>query len=122
MDGLLRLLDELDGDPDEEPSTSSQNGWVDGYEHPIESGDLDYCEPSDTGIAGAGGFQEQITGEPSLGWTHGLDQSHRRWPGRLPDTGQYAWAVEDGEQEHDGREDDERDDERDHDEAAGGLA
>ena len=98
MDGLLRLLDELDGDPDDEDGGDFEPTTGPSY--------ADECEMEDP--------------EPSLGWTHGVDQSHPRWHRQPPNTGQFASAVLDGEQEHDGREDDEREPDGD-DEPEDGL-
>ena len=71
VDGLLRLLDEVDGDPDDEDGGDFEPTTGPSY--------ADECEMEDP--------------EPSLGWTHGVDQSHPRWHRQPPNTGQDAWAV-----------------------------
>lgn len=84
VDGLLHLLDVLDGDSDDE-----------------ENGDLE----QNTGPSSADEC-ELDPAEPWLGWTNGINQASRGWHGEPPMSGELAYAVEDGEQEHDGREPD----------------
>jgi hypothetical protein len=85
VEGLLRLLDEVEGDVDTE-----------------DNGD---AEPEESGYGDEDGMSVEQDGEPSLGWT---DYEARY--GRYAD--QWGYAT-DGEEEHDGREpdcDDEEDD------------
>jgi len=73
VDALIRILDELEGDPDLEPSISLdlRNGVVDG-----EEGD-------DNGIGDQSGADEQLDGEPSLGWTD-MEARSGRYPDGYP--------------------------------------
>jgi len=82
VDGLLQLLDALDGDPDLETSTAA------GTELGVPSGAWDDCEDNDDA--------EREEGEPSLGWTASNKQLGWPWYG----------DTDDREQEHDGREPD----------------
>jgi hypothetical protein len=75
---LIELLDLDEPDPDLEP-------YLAGFESTSER-ELDNSDD-----------------EPSLGWTHLLDQSHRKWAGSH---WQCEGGVVDGEAEHDGREPD----------------
>ena len=96
VDGLLRLLDEVDGDSDEEPSTTA-DAWPG-----IPSGALDECEDNHDA-------EPDEDGEPCLGWTATTNQTSFGWRGE-PHANLWAWGimpVADGEEEHDGREPDE---------------
>ena len=86
---LLGELDAVDGDPDLEPYLA---GWRFGPADDLEDDGEEYE---------AGGDDE-----PALGWTLGGNQSGRKWWGNAPAIGTLAYAVEDGEHEHDGREED----------------
>jgi hypothetical protein len=92
---MLQILDELDGDADDEPSLGggfSQNGL------PYDAEGED-----DSGIADQDGLSEQLRGESSLGWTKDINQT------RALRRGSVSWPaslVDDAEAEHGGREPD----------------
>jgi hypothetical protein len=79
---LIALLDELDPDPDLEPSLG-----VDPTNPSVAAVDCE-ADPSDE--------------EPSLGWTSSINQLAKHRSGKP--AGLWGVPVEDGEQEHDGRE------------------
>ena len=56
VDALIRVLDELEGDPDLEPSISLD----------LRNGVVDSEEGDDNGIGDQSGANEQLDGEPSL--------------------------------------------------------
>lgn len=94
MDGLIALLDAVDGDPDAEPSLAGQDGmwdstnqetWASGNTDERE-GDHDEREPD-------------VDDEPSLGWPGGIDQERAHKNYRISN----EYGV-DREAEHDGRE------------------
>ena len=84
VDGLLRLLDELDGNPDEEDGGDLEPTTGPSY--------ADECEIEDP--------------EPSLGWTATIRQEGPNYHG--PISLGWHYLPIDAEEEHDGREDDER--------------
>jgi hypothetical protein len=91
VDGLLHLLDELDGDPDLERGDNEDACTVEDYRP--WPGQLD----PDSG-----------DGEPWLGWTATVDQTLKSWRGD-PHDYDRAWSqgrmyTTDGEESYDGRE------------------
>jgi hypothetical protein len=88
VDGLLHLLDELDGDPDREPGDNEDACRFEDYEPSPEERDADCSD-----------------GEPWLGWTATPNQTSRSWKGE-PHASSSLWArgmiyVQDGEEEPD---------------------
>lgn len=85
VESLVRLLDELDGDADEEPSL--------GYVLPRYGlAGVDLEDDQDSGYGDLDGMNEGEVGEPSLGWTFNKRQEGRSWHWQAP------WrAADDGE-------------------------
>jgi hypothetical protein len=88
VEGLLRLLDEVDGDPDEEPEESGYGDLAGMIVEEVGEPSLGWTLDGDISH---GSFDEE---EPSLGWTLGIKQEGPSWRG----------DTDDREDEHDGRE------------------